>query len=221
LWELNLTMVLSWALLAAAAVPDPELIKRTANEVVHRPEFQLEPERNSSALLAFFLELVLRLLDALSGLWAISPVLAVVVIALLVVALVALTVHIVYTLRAAWAGEMPAQASLLKRRSVDPAQLEREAEEAAGRFDYIGAVRLLFRATVIRLDQRTGRTPRPGTTNREYLARYKAASFIGALRQFVDVIDAKWYGYGQCDADDYQRCRLAHGQILGTPEASA
>ena len=55
--------------------------------------------------------------------------------------------------------------------------------------------------------------PRPGTTNREYLSRYRVTSFIDALRQFVDVIDAKWYGHGLCDADDYQRRRQAHASI--------
>ena len=100
-----------------------------------------------------------------------------------------------------------------RRKQLDPARLEEEAEHTAQQHDYIGAVRLLFRATVLRLEQRAGRTARPGTTNREYLSRYCATNFIDALRQFVDVIDAKWYGHGLCDADDYQRCRQAHALI--------
>ncbi len=70
----------------------------------------------------------------------------------------------------------------------------------------------------MQLDQRLGRQTRPGTTNREYLARYRASTVIDALGQFVDVIDAKWYGHGECDVDDYRRCRQAHALIHATDQ---
>jgi hypothetical protein len=144
----------------------------------------------------------------------------VLVIVLLVAVLVALIAHIVYSLHQGLRTHIGLGASLSsKRRQLDPVQLERQAEEAANRQDYIGAVRLLFRAAVLRLDQRAGRQSRPGTTNREYLTRYRASGVIDALKQFVDVIDAKWYGYGECDVDDYRRCRQAHAMINATEQA--
>jgi Domain of unknown function (DUF4129) len=219
---MNWMLLPPWTALAgAASAPDSDVIKRTAEEVLSRPEFQLKAERNSSVLLVYVLEQLQAFFDFLEALWTISPVLACVIVVVLVVAVVALIVHITYTARAAWVGESLAADLFSSRRGqLDPAQLERAAEEAAARHDYIGAVRLLFRAAVVRLDQRAGRTPRPGTTNREYLSRYRASTAIDALRQFVDVIDAKWYGYGECGADDYQRCRQAHGLIRGAAEAS-
>ncbi|HEX4143535.1 MAG TPA: DUF4129 domain-containing protein [Pirellulales bacterium] len=205
------------SLIGAASLPDPDVIRRTADEVVRRPEFQLEPVRDSSVLQKFLVRLWMWFLKLLSQLWDISPVLAWLVVIFLIAALVALIVHIVYTLRQGLRSHIGLGATLLsKRRQLDPVQLERQSEEAANRHDYIGAVRLLFRAAVLRLDQHTGRAARPGMTNREYLARYRASSVIDALGQFVDVIDAKWYGYGECDVEDYRRCRQAHALIHGT-----
>ena len=209
-----------WTCSVGALAPDADLVRRTAGEVVRRPEFQLVPKRDKSALILYLLELVAKILKFLGQLWEISPVLACVIVVVLVAAIVALILHIGYTVKAAWAGETPAKATLAnRRRQLDPEQIEREADEAARRQDYIAAVRLLFRAAVVRLEQAAGRTARPGTTNREYLSRYRAANFIDALRQFVEVIDAKWYGYGLCDADDYQRCRAAHALIRGAAGA--
>jgi len=206
-----------WGLIGAASLPDPDVIRRTADEVVRRPEFRLEPVRDSSLLQKFLWRLWLWFFKLMGQLWDVSPVLAWLVVILLVATLVALIVHIFYTLRQGLRSHIGLGAALTsKRRQFDPAQLEREAEEAAGRHDYIGAVRLLFRAAVVRLDQQAGRIARPGTTNREYLARYRASTVIDALGQFVDVIDAKWYGHGECDVDDYRRCRQAHALIQST-----
>jgi hypothetical protein len=205
------------SLIGVASLPDPDVIRRAADEVVRRPEFRLEPVRETSILWNFVRRLLRSFLKLMDQLWDVSPVLAWVVIILLIVTLLALTIHVVYTLRRGLRSHIGLGATLSgKRRQLDPAQLEREAEEAANRLDYIGAVRLLFRAAVLRLDQHAGRTARPGMTNREYLARYRASNVNDALGQFVDVIDAKWYGYGACDVDDYRRCRQAHALIHGT-----
>ena len=206
-----------FSLIGAASLPDPDVIRRTAGEVVRRPEFRLEPVRDSSILWNFIRRLLRLFHDFMDQLWDISPVLAWLVVILLVVTLVAVTFHIVYTLRQGIRSHIGLGTALSsKRKGLDPAQLERQAEEAAGQSDYIGAVRLLFRAAVLRLDQHAGRASRPGMTNREYLIRYRATSVIDALGQFVDVIDAKWYGYGECDVEDYRRCRQAHALIHGT-----
>jgi hypothetical protein len=209
------------SLIAAASLPDPDVIRRTADEVVRRPEFRLEPVRDSSILWKFIRRFLRLFLDFMDQLWDISPVLAWLVIVLLIVTLLAVTFHIFYTLRQGIRTHIGLGATLTsKRKGLDPAQLERQADEAAGRHDYIGAVRLLFRAAVLRLDQHAGRAARPGMTNREYLARYRASSVIEDLGQFVDVIDAKWYGYGECGVEDYQRCRQAHAVIHGAQHVS-
>jgi hypothetical protein len=209
-----------WSLAAVAALPDPDVIRRTAIEVVHRPEFQLEPVRDMSIFWRFLWGIWVAFIQFLGRLWEISPVLAWALVILLIVTLLGLVIHIVYSLKqnlATHIGLGPAISS--QRRQLDPTKLEREADQVASEHDYIGAVRLLFRAAVLRLDQRAGRPARPGLTNREYLTRYRAAGVIDALGQFVDVIDAKWYGSGECSVDDYRRCRQAHALILAVDEA--
>ncbi len=215
-----MTFPLPLVSIGASTLPEPDVIRRTADEVVRRPEFQLEPTRDWSPVWRWLWGLIEPILRFFSHLWDISPVLAVVVVIVLTVVLIALIAHIMYAFaRAISGGRSLAGTSAIHRRKIDPVQLEAEADEAARRRDYIEAVRLLFRAALLRLEQRQNREPRPGVTNREYLRRYRESAVFEALRQFVDVIDAKWYGYGTCDAEDYDRCRQAHALIRGAPGA--
>jgi hypothetical protein len=216
-----ITPTLLTVLIGAARSPDADLIRRTAEEVARRPEFRLEPKSDNSALVRYLLEKLGELFGYLGALWHLSPVVACILVIVVLSIVVAILVRIALTIRQGWVGQSPAgNMAAHKRRQLDPTKWERDAEQAAQQGDYIGAVRLLFRAAVIRLEQRAGRVARPGTTNREYLARYRASDAIDALRQFVEVIDAKWYGYGVCDADDFQRCRQAHALIRGVAGAS-
>jgi len=205
-----------------AALPEPDVIRRTADEVIRRPEFQLTPVRDFSPIWEWLWRLIEPILGFFGRLWDISPALAVVFVVVLVIVLVALVAHIMYAFaRAISGGKGLAGIGPLGRRRTDPSQLESDADEAARRGDFIQAVRLLFRAALVRLEHRQNREPRPGITNREYLRRYRDSAVFEALRQFVDVIDAKWYGYGTCDAADYDRCRQAHALIRGAAGAGA
>ena len=104
----------------------------------------------------------------------------------------------------------------------DPAELERQAEAAAARADFITAVRLLFRADVLRLEEFEDKPNRPGTTNRELLRRYQRHPNVAeSLRSFVDLIDRKWYGEEQCVQTDYAVCRLAHEAVCRHVRGSA
>lgn len=145
---------------------------------------------------------------------AISPVLAWLFVVLLVVILVALVVHIIYTFKQALGRRR--NAGLERARDaapLDPAVLEGRAREAASAGDYIGAVRHLFRACLIRLQRAERRPLRRGTTNRELLRRYQTSSIAEALRTFVETIDRKWYGGEVCTSSDYEQCAQAHDQI--------
>ena len=194
-----------------AAFPDPDTIRRTAREVIGRSDFQLRPTHDSRALWDVLWRILQPIFRFFENLWDISPVLAWTVAIVLTVLLVALVAHIVYTFRQAMSRRSQLNAQMrLDSRKVDPIDLERQAEDAAVQEDFISAVRLLFRAALLRIAQREKRELRPGTTNREYLRRYGQTNFAIALQQFVDVIDAKWYGLGICQAQDYQACRRAH-----------
>jgi hypothetical protein len=203
----------------AAAFADAHVIRHTAAEVVQRPEFQLQQEVNPrSKIIAWLLDLLDLILTPMfhffAGLWDMSPLLAVAVVILLGMVLVMLLAHIAYTFHQAMQKRTKtASLGALATKTLDPRSLEIEAEEAAHHQDYIRAVRLLFRASLLRLEQADRRGIRPGITNREYLRRFRDTAAHDTLQMFVDIIDAKWYGYGTCDVRDYMKCQWAHDQI--------
>ncbi len=204
----------------ASPLPDPETIRRTAEQVLRRPDYQLNPQPDSGPAL---LELLLRffrwiltpfqwLLDALAGLpgwlrWTIALGLA----ALLLL----LVFHIAYTIVSAVRGPRQKRglAAALPRTSRDPAALERQAAEAVSRGDLITAIRLLFAACLLRLELAEKRPCRAGTTNREHLRRHRDSPVFEPLRLFVEIIDTRWYGRGICGPEDFEACRAAHARI--------
>lgn len=205
----------------AASLPDAETIRRTADEVLARPEFQAEPLGDSGATiwdlflraLAWLITPFRWLFNALEG---IPDVLRWSIVVGLALALVALISHITYTIVTVVRGSNPSHKkfTLETQRPPDPADLERQSREAAARQDYIGAVRLLFRACLLRLEEAEKRKIRAGTTNRELLRKHKSSLAYRPMKQFVDTIEWKWYGLGECGAEDYEVCRTAHGEIL-------
>ena len=74
-------------------------------------------------------------------------------------------------------------------------------------------MRLLFRACLTLLEQREGKTFRPGATNREHLNRYRQTPLYDWLARFVWVIDSKWYGPGACLPADFVACHEAYERI--------
>jgi hypothetical protein len=106
----------------------------------------------------------------------------------------------------------------LATKTTNPRTLEMEAAEAAQRQDYIRAVRLLFRASLVRIEQAAQRKSRPGITNREYLRRYRDTAAYDALKLLVDTIDDKWYGYATCDQGDYLKCLQANDVLRSATE---
>lgn len=205
---------------AVSGLPEAEVIRETAQEVIQRPEYRLEPSVDTTPLLLrLFLQILEWILtpfkwlfESLEGIP--EPLRWVVVIALAVV-LAVLVTHIVYTLFAAMRLPQRKGAAKFGKQTAElsPEQLESEAETAVAREDYILAVRLLFRASMLRLQSKAKRRFRPGMTNREYLRRYRKTGVFEELQLFVDTIDVAWYGTSPCTADDYARCHSAHREI--------
>jgi hypothetical protein len=205
---------------ADSLLPDPETIRRTAEEVLRRPHYQLNPQPDSGRVL---LEMLLRflrwisspfqwLLGALNGLpewlrWL-------VVIALLAL-LILLVLHIAYTIIRAVTGPRvergPSRSLPVTPR--DPVAVEHQAADAVSRGDFITAIRLLFLACLLRLEQAEKRTSRAGTTNREHLRRHRSSPVFEPLNVFVEMIETRWYGRGVCGLDEFETCRAAHAQI--------
>lgn len=205
---------------AGAETTDPETIRRTAEQVLHRPEFQLEPTPDSGSL---FREWLLRLLewvltpfrwlfDAMEGL---PDILRWLIVIALFAALVVLVLHIAYTIVQAVAGPARVRglSAIVRAAPRDPATIERDASEAAARGDFLTAIRLLFAACLLRLEAAEKRIFRPGTTNREHLKRHRKTPVFEPLKVFVDTIETRWYGEGECGPDDFEACRAAHARI--------
>lgn len=206
---------------ACVSLPDADAIRRKAAEVVSRPEYRVEGETGDGR---YLWELFLRALGWILApfrwlyeyLQNVHPVLAWIYIAALLVLLVLLVFHIIYTFKVALARRDAGRnyAAADQAESTDPRKLEQQADEASRRGDHIGAVRLLFRAALLRLHQTERRPWRRGMTNREHLRRYRQTGVFAPLRQMVDVIDQKWYGDARCDGSDLELCRAAYAAIV-------
>jgi hypothetical protein len=199
-----------------SSLPADEAIRQMVGEVVQRPDYDLAPVAGDG--LTIF-DVIMWLLKPLIWLhrWlsTLSPVLAWVVIIVLVVVLLALLVHIGYSFYSALGTGIRLRRFQPdeRRESVRPEFYEEKAQGAVAEQNYIAAVRFLFRAALLRLEQVDKRPARRGATNREHLRRYRNTSAFESMRQFVEIIDAKWYGTGDCLAEDYAACLNAHSRI--------
>jgi len=204
----------------ASLLPDPETIRRTAEQVLRRPDYQLDPQPDSRLTL---LDLLLRffrwiltpfrwLFDAMAFLpdW-----LRWLVVIGLFALLILLVLHIGYTIVSAVGGPRQKRGlgATVSRTPRDPAALERQATEAVSRGDFITAVRFLFLACLLRLELAEKRTFRAGTTNREHLRRHRESPVFEPLERFVEIIETRWYGRGVCGPEDIEVCRVAHARI--------
>ncbi|HJR92882.1 MAG TPA: hypothetical protein VJ938_10610 [Acidimicrobiia bacterium] len=93
-------------------------------------------------------------------------------------------------------------------RGLDPADLERQALEAEERSDYETALRLLFRAGLIRLDRSGLIDLRPGTTSGTITATVPG---FAALAERFDVVV---YGDAAATADDPRLARSVLAELL-------
>jgi hypothetical protein len=209
-------------LFSLKALAPPEEIRRKAQEIISRPDYELKSPQNShpgilTRILIWFLEKLQAFFEAMSGL---PDVLRWIIVVVLFVALMVLILHILVTFLRAFRG-LPRRraASLLQREPfVTPEDLEHAAELSHAEGDYIQAVRHLFLAALVRIERAEDRPIRKGITNRELLHRYRSTPLFGSLARFVDVIDAKWYGHDICQEEDYRGCRTEYSRIRGIAE---
>jgi hypothetical protein len=203
---------------ATTALPPPDAIRRAAEEVVTRPYYRLgigggeDGEPFMLQVLRWILKPFRWLFDSMEGLPDILRWGIVILCAVLCAAIIS---HIVYTLLVAIRGPLQRSGARYDSevRDVDPLDLEQQAELISRTGDYIGAIRLLFRAALRRIELAEKRKLRPGFTNRELLNRYRASPLQSSLARFVETIELKWYGNFPCEQADYVACRDEHGRI--------
>ncbi|MCA9072948.1 MAG: hypothetical protein KDA84_28690 [Planctomycetaceae bacterium] len=200
----------------------PDEIRRTAEEVLSRPEYSIEKQTELENLgwLARILKWILetfqaffKLLDGLPDAlrWIIVGILSLLVIVLLG--------HILWTLiRSTRNLSRPTLSTTERERILSPAELERAADQAYEVGDFIAVVRYLFAAALLRIARVEDKPFRKGITNREILKRYRSTSLSQPLEQFVNIVDAKWYGHEVCNESDVQICREGYAQICRLAE---
>jgi hypothetical protein len=212
----------------ASPLPEPNAVRRTADEVLSRPEFHLGPTPEAGEgigalfirLLGWTIGAILRLFHWLSDM---SPVLAWLVIIGLCIVLLVILGHIIWTIVSLFRRDrrQPLGLDSGSRKKFEPAELARQAEAARAGGNYILGVRLLYLASLVRLAQVEGKPLRPSATNHEHLNRYRSSPLYEWLGRFVSVIDLKWYGSGTCVADDFASCHEAFGQICSLAVGAA
>lgn len=195
-----------------------EVIRQTAAEVVARPDYELDQglDENSRSLLMMLLSWVMKpfiwLFQTMGGL---PTAVKVLVIAILVVVLVALIAHIVYSIISAIKGTKRIRNGSLavRERPLNPVDLEESAKAAAGQGHYVEAIRMLFKAALVRIEQAEKKKFRAGITNREILKRYRKSSLADPLGRIIHLVDRKWYGDEPCGQTDFDICISEHQSI--------
>lgn len=98
-------------------------------------------------------------------------------------------------------------------RGTDPSELEEEADRAADAGDHAIAVRLRFRAGLLRLDERGRIRYRPGLTSSEIQDLLRSSDFEVLARRFDEIV----YGGQKATSDDYQKALEGWTTLLGKP----
>jgi hypothetical protein len=202
---------------SAAPLPNPEAIRNLAAEIISRPDYKLDPvDATWYQRIADFLKWVTApLLNWFHSLWAISPALAIFTLIVLFIILIALIVHIAYSFKVALGGDAHKASTRNRQAEMEamPETWEKYSRESAAKGDFIGAVRHLFFAGLLALEQSQKRNIRRGSTNREYLRRFRNTPAHEPLKVFVEIIDVKWYGGGSCVESDYAQASGAYADI--------
>ena len=198
---------------AAQPSPSPDIIRHTNEEILERPEFQLQRSGKGNWLLRKLGELM----DWLGGLAETAPVLFWLLLIICIGALIAVVILIVLQFRAVFTRsyrDRSASAQAAAQRRGLAATYRREAEQRASAGDYTEAVRYLFLSLVYRLDERGRVSLHQAYTNREYLELLGDRLPVrDSLRIIVDTLDDHWYGLRPCDCSQYEACLAVYERI--------
>ncbi|REJ89010.1 MAG: DUF4129 domain-containing protein [Planctomycetota bacterium] len=208
----------------AENLPPPDEIRRVAAEVLKRPEFHPDSLSNTTGAESIWLEILKWIwggIEWLAAALAFLPAALQIPVAILLVLLLGFVV-VRMILGVSRVARLPQTEEALRqrqRRALYPADLEKMATEAHQQGDAIEAVRLLFRAAILRLENAEKRPNRPGSTNRELLRKYRAAEIHSPLKTMADTIEMKWFGGRPSEPDDYDRSREAYESLCSVVTA--
>lgn len=196
---------------------DSERLRDEADRILSQPKYRVETttsERLSTWLRDLWFAF-LEFLDSVAGLVGGPLVLGLI----LVVAVVIVAVVLAHNLGRRRARELE---NRIRRehalaRGVDPEELENQADAAASRGDHSEAVRLRFRAGLLRLDESGRIKYRPGLTGAEIEDLLQSPVFDMLARRFDEIV----YGRQPASPDDYAEAVAGWRSILAVTVGSA
>lgn len=200
----------------------PDEIRRTAEEVLSQPEYDIENPAPPESLnwLARIFKWIAEIFRAFSEtMEGLPDVLRWTIVTALSLLLILLLGHILWTLiRSVRKRSRPKLSDGERERFLSPNELEVAADQAHAMGDFIAAVRYLFAAALLQISRAEDKPIRKGITNRELLRRYRSTSLFEPLETFVKIVDAKWYGHENCAESDVQICQDGYAQIRSLAE---
>src|SRR5690606_24827739 len=154
------------------ALPDPEQIKQAAQEVIQRSEYDLSRGDSASRvrlvekIAEFIRDLFRPFSSALDSLHDASPVAWWIVVILLILVLIALVTHIIWSVYRAFRRkqQLVAPEEEIDTRETAPDYWEERARQAAEARDYVSAMRFLLQSSLMHLEHAASSRLRRGAT---------------------------------------------------------
>jgi len=194
-------------------VVDSERLRDEAERILAQRRYRAQPTASESfgewleQIWYGFVEFLARIADLIGG-----PLVLGLLLLLVVVILAVLVSHNLGKRRAREI-ELRILREHVLARGADPADLEREALTAASNADYSTALRLTFRAGLLRLDESGRIRFWPGLTSAEVAELLASTQFEALARRFDEVV----YGHRIASADDFSQARQGWDGLLQEP----
>lgn len=129
-------------------------------------------------------------------------------IVLAVVVVIGVLVYFILNLRRNLVSEESIPPALLQQEARTPGEAFDNAQRHINAGDYRSAVRQLYLATLLLLDQHGRIKYDPTLTNREYLRQTRNdARTTAALQPIVETFDRTWYGFEPISKQDFEEYR--------------
>jgi hypothetical protein len=130
------------------------------------------------------------------------------------IVVVAVLVYFLRNLRRSLVAEESLPPALMEQEARTPAEAFDNAQRFASAGDYRSAVRQLYLATLLTLDQRGRIKYDPTLTNREYLHQASNdARTTAALQPIVETFDRTWYGFEPISVQEFDAYRRRVEQV--------
>lgn len=204
-------------------VPDAESLRAKVTDVLSRDDYDIQSIDETPNWMLDVLRQVFGVVTApFRWIYELSEGLPELIRNLIVIALASIVVlliaHIIFTLTRTIRGGNREGVGLPSEDGCAGLSAVELEQTAAALFDgekFIEGIRVLFQASLKRLEDFENAPFRRGTTNRQHLLRYRDTQLHAPMETLVKTIEQKWYGENVCRPEDASACRQATTEISG------